>query len=179
MIEQREPVSKIVIRQAVLAEVEMLVELAARTFYDAFAATNTPENMRAYMASTFTIEQMTTELHDPHSTFLLAELEGQPVGYAKLLRGAAPECVSAQPAVELVRLYVEQNVLGAGVGAALMQACLAAARRAGFQSIFLGVWEHNPRAQAFYRKWGFERVGQHVFQMGAEAQTDWWMMRAL
>lgn len=179
MIEQSELVSELVIRQAVLAEVKALVELAARTFYDAFAATNTPESMQAYMSSAFTVEQMTAELSDPHSTFLLAELAGQPVGYAKLVRGEVPECVNARPAIELSRLYVEQNVLGAGVGAALMQACLDTARQAGFQAIFLGVWEHNPRAQAFYRKWGFERVGEHVFQMGAEAQTDWWMMRAL
>jgi ribosomal protein S18 acetylase RimI-like enzyme len=175
MIEQGE----LVIRQATLAEAEALLELAARTFYDAFAATNTPENMRAYMSAAFNVEQITTELRDPHSTFLLAELAGRMVGYAKLLRGEVPECVVARPAIELSRLYVEQNVLGAGVGAALMQACLDAARRAGFQAIFLGVWEHNPRAQAFYRKWGFERVGEHVFQMGDDPQTDWWMMRAL
>ncbi len=175
MIEQNE----LVIRQATLAEAEALNELAARTFYDAFAATNTAENMRAYMAAAFTVEQMTTELRDPYSTFLLAELAGWQVGYAKLLRSEVPECVAARPAIELSRLYVDQNVLGAGVGAALMQACLDAARRSGFQAIFLGVWEHNPRAQAFYRKWGFERVGEHVFQMGADPQTDWWMARAL
>jgi len=175
MIEQ----SELVIRQAKLAEAEALLELAARTFYDAFAATNTPENMRSYMSAAFTVEQMTTELHDPGSTFLLAELAGQLVGYAKLLRSGVPECVVTRPAIELSRLYVEQNVLGAGVGAALMQACLDAARRAGFRAIFLGVWERNPRAHAFYRKWGFERVGEHVFQMGDDPQTDWWMMRAL
>lgn len=175
MIEQ----SELVIRQAVLAEAEALLELAARTFYDAFAATNTPENMQAYMSAAFTLEQMTAELRDPRSLFLLAESAGQQAGYAKLLRSEAPECVGAPSAIELSRLYVDQNVLGAGIGAALMQACLDAARRAGFQTIFLGVWEHNPRAQAFYRKWGFERVGEHVFQMGDEAQTDWWMMRSL
>ena len=179
MIEQGELVSNIVIRQATLAEAEALVELAARTFYDAFAATNTPENMRAYMSAAFTVEQMNAELHDPHSTFLLAELAGQQVGYAKLLGSEVPGCVVVRPAIELSRLYVDQNVLGAGVGAALMQACLDTARHAGFQAIFLGVWENNPRAQVFYRKWGFERVGEHVFQMGDDPQTDWWMMRAL
>jgi diamine N-acetyltransferase len=179
MIGQSELVSKIVIRQAMLAEVETLVELAARTFYDAFAATNTPENMHVYMATAFTVEQMAAELRDPRSHFLLAELAGQKIGYAKLLLSEVPECVVARPAIELSRLYVEQSVLGAGVGAALMQACLDTARRAGFQAVFLGVWEHNPRAQAFYRKWGFERVGEHVFQMGDDPQTDWWMRRAL
>jgi diamine N-acetyltransferase len=169
----------LIIRQAKLEEAEALTVLAARTFYDAFAATNTPENMQAYMSAAFTIEQLTTELRDPQSTFLLAELDGRLVGYAKLVRGAVPLCVPAERAIELSRLYVDQYVLGAGIGPALLQACFEVARREAYPAMFLGVWEHNPRAQAFYRKWGFERVGKHTFQMGDDPQTDWWMCRAL
>jgi len=169
----------LLIRQANLAEAEALTALAARSFYDAFAATNTPENMQAYMSTAFTVEQFTTELRDPFSTFLLAELHGQLVGYAKLVRGAVPECVPAARAIELSRLYVDQQVLGAGVGAALLQACFDLARQEDYAAMFLGVWEHNPRAHAFYRKWGFARVGEHLFQLGDDPQTDWWMYRAL
>ena len=171
--------NELLIRQAVAADLETLLVVATRTFYDAFAATNTPENMQAYMSAAFTPEQFQQELADPQSTFLLAELAGQPVGYAKLIRSEVPECVAEPKSIELSRLYVDQNVLGAGIGPALLQHCFALAREAGFQAMFLGVWEHNPRAQAFYRKWGFERVGEHLFQMGDDAQTDWWMMRKL
>lgn len=167
------------IRPARLEDAAVLTEVAARTFYDAFAATNTPENMTAYMSVAFTVEQLTAELTEAGSTFLLAELDGKAVGYAKLVRGAVPECVAAARAIELSRLYVEQFALGAGVGPALLQACLDIARQEAYPVIFLGVWEHNPRAQAFYRKWGFERVGEHVFQMGDDPQTDWWMSRAV
>jgi ribosomal protein S18 acetylase RimI-like enzyme len=167
------------LRQAKLEDAAALTELAARTFYDAFAATNTPENMQAYMSAAFTVEQFAAELRDPQSAFLLAELAGQLVGYAKLVRGEVPECVPAPRAVELSRLYVDQRVLGQGVGPTLLQACFDLARREAYPAIFLGVWEHNPRAQAFYRKWGFVRVGEHLFQMGDDAQTDWWMYRAL
>lgn len=169
----------LLIRQADLTEVEALTALAARTFYDAFAATNTPENMQLYMSAAFTVEQIAAELRDPLSTFWLAELNGQLVGYAKLVRGEVPECVPKTPAIELSRLYIDQHVLGAGVGAALLQTCFDFARQEDFAAMFLGVWEHNPRAQAFYRKWGFERVGEHLFQMGDDAQTDWWMYRTL
>ena len=70
-------------------------------------------------------------------------------------------------------------VLGAGIGPALLQACFELARSEAYPAMFLGVWEHNPRAQAFYRKWGFEKVGEHLFQLGDDPQTDWWMYRAL
>lgn len=171
--------NELLTRPVVAADLATLLEVATRTFYDAFAATNTPENMQAYMSTAFTLEQFRQELADPNSTFLLAELAGRAVGYAKLIRNEVPECVTEPNAIELSRLYVDQNVLGAGIGPALMQHCFAFAREAGFQAMFLGVWEHNPRAQAFYRKWGFERVGEHIFQMGDDPQTDWWMMRLL
>lgn len=169
----------LLIRPAKQEEAEALTELAARTFYDAFAPTNTPENMQAYMSAAFTVEQLATELRDSLSTFLLAELNEQLVGYAKLVRSEVPECVPAVRAIELSRLYVDQHVLGAGIGPALLQACFDLARREAYPAMFLGVWEHNPRAQAFYRKWGFEKVGEHLFQLGDDPQTDWWMSRAL
>ena len=171
--------NELVIRPATTADLEILVTVAARTFYDAFAGTNTPENMRAYMAAAFTLEQLAVELNDARGTFLLAELAGRVVGYAKLFRGEVPECVPDKQAIELARIYIDQDVLGAGVGAALLQHCLELARAEGRRSIFLGVWENNPRAHAFYRRRGFERVGEHIFQMGDDAQTDWLMLRAL
>ncbi len=178
MLTQMAPI-KISIRHAELTDAEMLTGLAARTFYDAFAATNTPENMEAYMSVAFTLEQLTAELSDPRSKFLIAEVDGAPSGYSKLLNGVAPECVTGMDPIEIARLYVEQKWLGSGVGRALMQACLDEARREGHQTIYLGVWEHNHRAQAFYRKWGFEFVGTHIFQMGDDPQTDLLMEQRL
>jgi ribosomal protein S18 acetylase RimI-like enzyme len=171
--------SNLAIRPATLADAEMLTQLAARTFYDAFAPTNTPENMRAYISTAFTLAQTQAELNDPLSAFLIAESATQPCGYAKLYRGPAPECVTGAKPIELARLYVEQHALGAGVGAALLQACFATAHAEGCETIFLGVWEHNERAKAFYQKWGFRRVGEHIFQMGDDPQLDWWLARSL
>jgi diamine N-acetyltransferase len=167
------------IRQATLADAASLTELAARTFYDAFAELNKPENMEVYMREAFTVPQLTAELRDPHASFLLAEVEGAPAGYAKLQNGAAPACITGPKPIELVRLYVAQQYHGAGIGNDLMRACLDEARSRGYQTIYLGVWEHNTRAQTFYFKWDFTVVGSHIFQMGDDPQTDWWMQRAL
>lgn len=131
------------------------------------------------MSQAFTAQQVSSELADPRATFLIAEIEGTPAGYAKLLAGEAPDCVKGEAPIEIIRFYIDQQFHGSGVAHTLMQACFDLAKQLGHQTIFLGVWEHNPRAITFYRKWKFEIVGSHVFQMGDEAQNDFWMAREL
>jgi GNAT superfamily N-acetyltransferase len=135
--------------------------------------------MQAYMASAFALPQFKAELNDPRALFLLAEVGGYLNGYAKLLADEAPECVTGGAPIELVRSYIDHPWHGSGLASALMQRCLTEAKQAGFKTIYLGVWGKNFRAQAFYRKWDFVRVGGHTFQMGDDSYLDWWMMRPL
>lgn len=167
------------VRHATLEDAGLLAELGARTFSETFAADNTPEDMAAYLAASFGPAQQAAELADCESTFLIAEVGGVAVGYAKLHPGTAPESVTGDNPIELVRLYVSRAFLGHGVGAALMQVCLSEAKQHGYQTLWLGVWENNHRAQAFYRKWNFHDVGTHIFQVGNDPQTDLVMERAL
>lgn len=167
------------IRRGTVEDAALLSELGARTFAETFAADNTPEDLAAYMATSFNVAQQTAELNDPASTFLIAELDGRAAGYAKLHAGEPEQGVEGAKPVELVRLYVSREWLGRGVGEQLMRACLDQARQAGHETIWLGVWERNARAQAFYRKWNFRPVGEHEFRLGADLQRDILMERAL
>jgi diamine N-acetyltransferase len=167
------------IRHANPDDASLLVELGARTFSETFAADNAPEDLAAYLASSFNLAQQQAELADPASSFLVAEVGGAAAGYAKLHAGEPAEGISGAQPVELVRLYVSREWLGLGVGEALMLACLNEAKQAGHETIWLGVWERNGRARAFYRKWNFRAVGEHVFQLGSDPQTDILMVRAV
>lgn len=167
------------IRRGTLQDTELLADLGARTFSETFAIDNTPENMSAYLAAAFTPQQSAAALVDPRCAFLIAETDGVAVGYAMLRSGAVPEQVAGERPIELVRLYVSRDSLGSGVGAALMQACIDEAKRGGYQTLWLGVWEHNIRAQAFYRKWSFREAGTHLFQLGDDPQTDLLMQRSI
>ena len=169
--------SKVTIRRGNGPDAGLLAELGARTFSETFAADNTIENMRAYLAASFNLEQLSAELAEPSSVFLIAEIEGVAVGYAKLHGGEALVEVEGDKPIELVRLYVSREWLGRRVGEALMRACIDEARTAGYQTLWLGVWEHNDRARAFYRKWEFQEVGHHIFQLGEDRQTDVLMKR--
>lgn len=167
------------IRRGTLEDAGLLSELGARTFSETFAADNTPEDLAAYIATSFSVAQQTAELEDPASTFLIAEVDGSAAGYAKLHDGEPEKGVEGANPVELVRLYVSRDWLGRGIGERLMRACVDQARKAGHETIWLGVWERNARAQAFYRKWNFRTVGEHVFQLGSDLQRDLLMERTL
>ena len=167
------------IRRAKPNDARLLADLGALTFSETFASDNTAEDMTAYLASSFNISQQTDELADPAATFLIAEVGGVAAGYAMLHAGKPAERIEGANPVELVRLYVSREWLGRGVGEALMRACIDEAQRAGHETIWLGVWERNARAQAFYRKWNFRAVGEHAFQLGSDMQRDLLMERSL
>ncbi|HEY2865479.1 MAG TPA: GNAT family N-acetyltransferase [Pyrinomonadaceae bacterium] len=173
--------AEIKIRQAVAEDAELLTDLAYTTFWDAFHdhPQNAPHDLEAYMQTAFCVDQIRSELQDANSVFLLAELDGELAGYAKLIfESTEPDIIGEWP-VELSRLYSHQKYLGKGVGQALMDACFARAKEAGRDVIWLGVWEYNPRAQRFYEKNGFRFVGRHTFLLGSDPQTDLLMQKEL
>ena len=169
----------LIIRRGTIADAGLLSELGSRTFSETFAADNTAEDLAVYMATSFNVAQQTAELRDPGSTFLIAEVDGRAAGYAMLHDGEPEQDVEGASPIELVRLYVSREWLGRGIGEQLMRACIDEARQAGHETIWLGVWEHNARAQAFYRKWNFRAVGEHMFQLGSDLQRDLVMERSL
>lgn len=162
------------IRFADRSDAVLLAELALKTFHDAFHEhpKNAPEDMEAYMSTAFSVSRLEEELSDPHAVFLIAEVDGRPAGYAKLLFGYFEEPVKADRPAELCRLYSATEFIGKGIGRLLMLECLKIARERGCDVMWLGVWEYNPRAQRFYEKHGFRVVGEHIFQLGTDPQTD-------
>jgi ribosomal protein S18 acetylase RimI-like enzyme len=167
------------VRKGVAADAAGLAELAAATFRDTFAAANTPEDMALHLAQSYGAARQGAELADPGILTLIAFDGGQMAGYAQLCRSEPPPCVPVAGATELWRFYVSRAWHGRGVAQALMQAVVEAAQDQGATALWLGVWEHNPRAQAFYRKAGFADVGSKVFVVGTDAQTDRVMLKAL
>ena len=166
-----------VIRRAVEADAAGLAVLAERTFRAAFEADNTPGDMAAHVSRSYGPSLQATEIADPHRTTLVAEADGALVGYAQLRQGAAPACVTGPSPLELQRFYVDTAWHGRGLAQALMAAALEAADTAGARTVWLGVWERNPRAIAFYRKAGFAQVGAQGFLVGSDLQRDLVMAR--
>ena len=167
---------EIQIREAASEDALMLAELGARTFNDAFGADNDPVDLNNYLAKAFSESKMFEELQEPTSRFFIAFDASAPVGYTKLRAVKSPECIPDSNPLELERIYVDQQCIGKGVGAALMKRSMEEGHNAGFKTIWLGVWKKNDQAVRFYKKWGFTIVGEKKFVIGTDVQYDYVMM---
>ena len=170
---------QVTMRRAAPADAAALAAMASTAFTDTFGAHTDPRDMADYLATAFGESVQRAELADTGSTVWLAEHEGEPAGYAMLRAGPPPECVSVHDAIEIARLYVVKRFIGAGIGALLMRRCIEEASARGNDAIWLGVWEHNVRAIAFYERWEFVDVGSLAFMLGRDRQTDRVMVRRL
>jgi ribosomal protein S18 acetylase RimI-like enzyme len=167
------------LRPATPADARALAALAECTFRDTFAAHNSPQNMDAHCRAHYGEALQAAEIARADHVTLVVDAHGALLAYAQLRWGAAPACVSSRQAGEIRRFYVDASWHGKGIAQALMQGCLEALQARGSRAVWLGVWEHNPRASAFYRKWGFMEVGEHCFAVGDDPQRDVILERAL
>jgi ribosomal protein S18 acetylase RimI-like enzyme len=165
------------IRTARPDDARQLADLAEATFRDTFGAANTAQDMNVHCRASYGEAIQAAEIARPDMLTLLGEADGRLTGFAQLRWGDAPACVTSAAAGEIQRLYVAREWHGKGVARALMHACLEAMRARGSEVVWLGVWERNPRAIAFYRKFGFAEVGEHVFAVGSDPQRDIVMAR--
>jgi len=169
--------SSISLRNATRQDAELIADLSRETFYETFAPDNKPEDMQLFLDRQFTRGRLMLEVGRPDMEFILAYTGGEVAGYVKLRRGKAPDALGPVRALEIARLYVRQRCIGQKVGAALMAESLRRAREAGFEKVWLGVWEKNARAISFYEQWGFQRFGACDFLLGNDLQQDWLMSR--
>jgi ribosomal protein S18 acetylase RimI-like enzyme len=168
------------IRPANVADVAALTEFGARTFFESFAADNSAEDMAKHLASAWHPDLQRREILDGSiETRLAQDPNGALAGYAQLRDRHAPPGIAATRPIELWRFYVDRPWQGRGLARALMEDVFERARARGGRELWLGVWERNARAQAFYRKCGFEKVGAQIFVVGTDPQTDHVMLRQL
>lgn len=163
------------IRYANSHDAAMLAEMGAKTFYDTFAKDNTPENMKLHLKNSFSPEIQLNELAQVDNIFLIVEEKNKSIGYAQLIVNSKEEFLKGKSPLEIRRIYASREYIGKGVGKELMNASLTEAQKRGCDCVWLGVWEKNPRAIDFYKKWGFIEVGTHVFTLGDDPQTDFIM----
>jgi ribosomal protein S18 acetylase RimI-like enzyme len=162
-----------------MQNIQALKAIGIQTFNEAFAHLNTPENMADYLATAFADEKLADEVGNPYSEFYMAQIDGDIVGYIKINYGPTQTDIKDEDALEVERIYVLNAFHGKKVGQLLFDKAFDIAVKMKKAYIWLGVWEHNAKALAFYKKNGFEVFGSHDFQLGDDLQTDLMMKRYL
>jgi ribosomal protein S18 acetylase RimI-like enzyme len=169
----------ITIRPVSALDLAALQAVGRKTFVETFAANNSEENLAAYLAEGFSKQKLEAELLNENSRFYFALQKEDVIGYLKVNLGDAQSEKQDPNALEIERIYVLQQYHGKQVGLLLYEQALAIAKARKAPYMWLGVWEENPRAIRFYQKQGFVEFGEHIFQLGDDAQRDVLMKKIL
>ena len=153
-------------------DIDVLLALSRKTFYESFNHLNTSENMEAYMNMAFTRQRLLSELNNENSEFYFAKDGEEIVGYLKLNKKDAQTEFKGDSSIEIERIYIDSNFQGKGYGTLFLDKVREIAISGGNTYIWLGVWEKNPDAIRFYERNGFDVFSSHEFQMGDEVQID-------
>jgi len=160
-------------------EIETLQEIGKKTFFETFADSNSESDMQQYLESNFSLQKLQGEVDNACSKFFIAWDGTAAIGYLKVNTGLAQTELQENSSLEIERIYVLQDYHGKKVGQLLYEHALQVAIELNKSSLWLGVWENNPRAIRFYEKNGFVAFDTHIFKMGDEEQTDIMMRKSL
>ncbi|GAB6122799.1 GNAT family N-acetyltransferase [Dysgonomonas termitidis] len=159
-------------RRVTFDEIDQLQKISRQTFYETFSEVNTEENMAKYLTEKLSSETLSIELNNKNSEFYFAISGGEIIGYLKLNSGQSQTELHDIKSLEIERIYVLKEFHGKGVGQLLYQKAIQRAQETDVDSVWLAVWEENPRAISFYKKNGFVRFDKHIFTLGDDEQTD-------
>lgn len=167
------------IKKCTLEDLYTLQEISYETFNETFKEQNTPENMDAYLEKAFHLKQLEKELSNLSSQFFFIYLKDEVAGYLKVNTNDAQSEKMGDETLEIERIYITNKFQKHGLGKYLLNKALEIAIERNKKKIWLGVWEKNENAIAFYKKMGFVQTGAHSFYMGDEEQTDFIMTKML
>ena len=160
-------------------DIKKLQTIAKQTFTETFGSQNTAEDLAKFLNEEYDFNKLKSEVADPESFYYFCYFNDELAGYLKLNIGSAQTESDYPEALEIQRIYVLQKYQGQKIGLSMMQHTIAVAKKIKKSQVWLGVWKKNLKAQAFYRKSGFEKVGSHDFVLGDDIQTDYILVKEL
>lgn len=166
------------VKKASLNDASLLADIGSTTFYDTFHSFHTKEDMEEYLQTAYSLSTIQKYLQDPTIYYAIAYHQETPVGYLKL-KFASTHSLLKGKQVELEKIYVVHAEFGKGAGKLLIDHALELALENKCDTMFLGVWEENHRAVAFYKKYGFEVFTTRTFQLGQNLCDDFLMKKEL
>ena len=167
------------IKRCTLEDLHKLQDICYETFNETFKDQNSPENMKAYLEMAFNLKQLEKELSNSSSQFFFVYFNNEAAGYLKVNINEAQSEKMGDESLEIERIYIKSKFQKHGLGKYLFNKALEIAQELNKKKIWLGVWEKNENAIAFYKKMGFVQTGAHSFYMGDEEQTDFIMTKTL
>ena len=149
-----------------------LAKLWQRTFRQAYSDMHSADNIDQCCAANFTVAIALDLLENKNTVCSFYYRDAEPIGLCNIVHHECPFPLTGTSS-ELKQIYILANAYGSGVGRALLDDAFQIVRSANGKWIWLAVANLNRRAQTFYAKAGFTRVGTGpVFEVGTDRLTS-------
>jgi ribosomal protein S18 acetylase RimI-like enzyme len=152
-------------RPATLDDSVTIAALSVQVFLDTYATEGIRPDLAREAFSRYSAEAFVARLAEPDRRFLVSEHATGLLGFAELLLKPLPAPAGAVVGAELVRLYVQPQCHGMGIGRQLLQIAESAAAALGLTHVWLTAWEGNHRARGFYEAVGYSDVGATTYTL--------------
>jgi len=167
----------VTVHSATADDAQLLHELAAATFALACPPGTLQSAIDDFIAKNLSATSFTGYLADPARELFIARVDGAPAGYTMLVFGEPTDAdvaasITVRPTSELSKVYVLAGHHGTGLSSELVRVTVESARSRGVAGVWLGVNEENAKANRFYEKQGFVRVGTKKFLVGEKWEDD-------
>lgn len=174
-------VASMILRDATPEDATAIAQLGAEAFCAAFAHLYCEEDLSGFLAASHSPAKAAAEIANPGMRIRLAvEESGKLIGFCKLVLACGwPEHARAEKVIELKQLYTDPATTGRGIGAALMEWALDEARQQDAGEVQLSVYSDNHGAQRFYARYGFEKLADIHFMVGAQRDEEFLFARVL
>lgn len=160
-------------------ELNALREICIQTFSETYRHLNTEANFKKYIQTNFSNKQLLKELQDKNSFIYFIKEKNTTIGYLKLNINEAQSENQGSNAIEIERIYTLKEHFGKNAGKMMIAFTIEKGKELKKEFMWLGVWENNTRAIAFYEKHGFIKFDTHIFLFGNDEQTDYLYKRKL
>jgi ribosomal protein S18 acetylase RimI-like enzyme len=164
------------IRRATPADADALALVGRDTFIETFGHLYPPEDLAGFLAQSHAPSLYAELAGGPDHALWIATADGRAVGYAMAGPCGLPHPEVTATCGELHRLYVRREAQGSGLGVRLLETTLDWLERPA-RRLWIGVWSENLGAQRLYARYGFEKVGEHEFQVGATRDQEFTLAR--
>ena len=160
------------IAKCTLKEIETVIDISKKTFYETFAGENTKEDMEEYIKENLSYNRIKSEIENSDSKFYIVKNNDEVLAYMKINFNKAQTEKNHDNTLEIQRIYVLQKHKGKKIGKMLIEEAKKIAMENSLRYIWLGVWEKNYSAIKFYEKQGFKNFDTHIFKLGNDEQID-------
>jgi ribosomal protein S18 acetylase RimI-like enzyme len=159
-------------RYAKIEDAENLLGFAARAFRNTYIGEVNLQDLESHIASEFSLSQIRDLINDQEILTILLLEDAKLIAYMTLkMNDPDPSVLGLKP-IQLGSIYVDNEIIGRGLGSTLMKKAFSEAKERGYKTIWVSAWDRNASALKFYQKWGFNSVGTIKFPFGSEIHSD-------